>query len=126
VRRHGLRQWVVKRGALRGDGQRVSRHYYDLYRLLESDAGRNAPSDLDLAADCVSHARMFFNSTDLNLATAAPGTFTPSPGREMAADLRRDYTAMTGMIFGNVPPFGEILERIANFEIELNAKDETG
>ena len=44
----------------------------------------------------------------------------------MAADLRRDYTAMTGMIFGNVPPFSEILERIANFEIELNAKDETG
>jgi Nucleotidyl transferase AbiEii toxin, Type IV TA system len=27
---HGLRQWFEKRGVLRGDGQRVSRHYYDL------------------------------------------------------------------------------------------------
>ncbi len=123
---HGLRQWFEKRGALRGDGQRVSRHHYDLYRLLESDAGRNAASDLALAADCVGHARMFFNSTDLNLATAAPGTFTLSPNRDMAADLGRDYTAMSGMIFGNAPPFSEVLERIANFEIEVNAKDKTG
>ncbi|HEV3084925.1 MAG TPA: nucleotidyl transferase AbiEii/AbiGii toxin family protein, partial [Gemmataceae bacterium] len=39
---HGLRQWFERRGVLRGGGQRVSRHYYDLYRLLQSDAGRSA------------------------------------------------------------------------------------
>lgn len=118
---HGLRQWFEKRGVLRGGGQRISRHYYDLYRLLESDAGRNAARDLDLAIDCVRHARMFFNSPDLNLATAAPGSFTLSPNRDMAADLARDYTAMVGMIFGQAPPFGEILERVATFEADVNA-----
>jgi hypothetical protein len=111
---------------LRGGGQRVSRHYYDIYRLLESDAGRNAASDLDLAADCVRHARMFFNSPDLNLATAAPGYFTLSPNRDTAADLARDYAAMSGMIFGEAPPFGEILQRIANFEADVNATERTG
>jgi hypothetical protein len=123
---HGLWQWFAKRGVLRGDGQRVSRHYYDLYRLVASAAGRRAAADLALAADCVRHARMFFNSTDLNLATAAPGSFTLSPNREMAAALGRDYTAMAGMIFGEAPPFGEILERIAKLEAEVNAKRSTG
>jgi hypothetical protein len=119
---HGLRQWFEKRGVLRGDGQRVSRHYYDLYRLVESDAGRRAAADLELAADCVRHAQMFFNSTDLNLATAAAGSFTLSPNRDMAAALGRDYSAMAGMIFGKAPPFGEILESVARFEADVNAK----
>ena len=37
---HGSRQWFDARGALRGGGQRISRHYYDVYRLLDpiSDA----------------------------------------------------------------------------------------
>jgi len=39
---HGLRQWFERRGVLRGGGQRISRHYYDVYCLLDSDAGRNA------------------------------------------------------------------------------------
>ena len=34
---HGLRRWFEKRGALRQGGQRVTRHYYDLTRLAESD-----------------------------------------------------------------------------------------
>jgi hypothetical protein len=122
---HGLRQWFEKRGVLRGGGQRVSRHYYDIYRLLESEAGHSAASDLDLAADCVRHARMFFNSPDLNLATAAPGSFTLSPNRAMAADLARDYAAMSGMIFGEAPPLGEILQRVTDFEAEVNAAGRT-
>ncbi|KUM25217.1 hypothetical protein AU467_04380 [Mesorhizobium loti] len=119
---HGLRQWFDKRGMLRGGGQRVSRHYYDVYRLLQSDAGHNAAEDLNLARDCVRHARMFFNSPDLNLATAVPGSFTLSPSREMAAELARDYTAMKGMIFGDAPAFENILERVAKFEADANAR----
>jgi Nucleotidyl transferase AbiEii toxin, Type IV TA system len=123
---HGLRQWFEKRGVLRAGGQRVSRHYYDLYRLLESDAGRKAAIDFDLAADCARHARMFFNSPDLNLAAAAPGSFTLSPNRDMATDLARDYAAMIGMIFGNAPSFSEVLKRVADFEAEVNATRRIG
>ena len=123
---HGLRQWFEKRGVLRGGGQRVSRHYYDLYRLLDSDAGRRAAGDFNLAADCVRHARMFFNSPGLNLAVATPGSFTLSPNREMAVDLTRDYAAMSGMIFGEAPHFGEVLKRVADFEADVNATRRKG
>ena len=117
---HGLRQWFDARGALRGGGQRISRHYYDVYRLLDSEVGRAASSDLALGVDCVRHARMFFNSPDLNLATAAPGTFTLSPSRDMAAELARDYAAMAGMIFGAAPALDEVLGRVAELEARIN------
>ena len=42
---HGLRRWFDKRGELRGGGQRVSRHYYDLYRLAATPAGAAAIAD---------------------------------------------------------------------------------
>ena len=117
---HGLRQWFDARGALRGGGQRISRHYYDVYRLLESDIGRAASSDLALGVDCVRHARLFFNSPDLNLATAAPGTFTLSPNAPMATELARDYAAMAGMIFGKAPALEVVLGRIADLEARIN------
>jgi hypothetical protein len=119
---HGLRQWFERRRELKGGGQRVSRHHYDLYRLLDSTAGRKAAEDIDLGLDCVRHGRMFFNSPDLNLAAAEPGSFTISPTRDMAAALRRDYTAMSGMIFGIAPSFDAILKNIGDYERRLSAK----
>lgn len=48
---HGLRNWFDRRGELKQDGQRVSRHYYDLHCMLETDVGNNAVADLALGAD---------------------------------------------------------------------------
>ena len=117
---HGQRRWFERRGELRRQGQRVSRHYYDIYRLLHSDVGQRAAHDLNLAKDCARHARMFFNSSDLDLSTAHPGTFALSPLPEMDTQLRRDYTAMAGMIFGEVPKWESIVETIRQFEEQVN------
>ncbi len=117
---HGLRNWFDKRGALRGGGQRVSRHYYDVYQLLVSGTGDAALADLNLGRDCVRHARMFFNSPDLGLATAAVDTFDLLPARAMIADLKRDYAAMSGMIFGEIPDFEAVLDSVAALQKRLN------
>jgi hypothetical protein len=117
---HGLRRWWDHRGELRGGGQRVSRHYYDVYRLLASEIGRNAADDTEMAADCVRHARMFFNRPDLDLASAAPGSFALTPHDGMLADLRRDYAAMSGMVFGLIPPVDAVVATIAKLEQHLN------
>jgi len=118
---HGLRRWFEKRGELRGGGQRVSRHYYDLHRLLSEDVAVKALADADLGNDCVRHARMFFNSPDLGLATAEAGSFVLSPTEAMLEPLRRDYVAMTGMIFGDAPAFEAVMASIAELETGLNA-----
>jgi hypothetical protein len=85
---HGLRRWWDRRGELKGGGQRVSRHYYDVYRLLASKIGQNATGDMAMAEDCVRHARIFFNRPDLDLASATPGSFALTPHDGMIADLR--------------------------------------
>lgn len=117
---HGLRRWWDHRGELKGGGQRVSRHYYDVYRLLASETGRNATENVEMADDCVRHARMFFNRPDLDLASAIPGTFTLTPHDGMLADLRRDYEAMSGMVFGPIPAVDEVVAAIAELEQQLN------
>jgi hypothetical protein len=118
---HGLRRWFEMRGELRGGGQRVSRHYYDLHRLLGTDVAAKALADADLGRDCVRHARMFFNSPDLDLASAEPGSFVLRPTDAMLVPLRRDYVAMTGMIFGDAPAFDAVITSIAELETRLNA-----
>jgi hypothetical protein len=105
---HGLRRWWDRRGELKGGGQRVSRHYYDVYRLLASEIGRKATGDIEMADDCVRHARMFFNCADLDLASAVPGNFALTPHDGMLAiwnarhflyQLRSDKTGSRGTAY---------------------------
>lgn len=117
---HGLRRWFDKRGELRGGGQRVSRHYYDLHKLVATPVGAAAIADKPLGADCVAHARMFFNRPDFDLASAVPGTFALVPHNAMIEQLRIDFRAMQGMIFGDPPDFEDVLNSITELENVLN------
>lgn len=118
---HGLRRWYDIRGQLRGNGQRISRHYYDLYQLLQSETGRTAMANLALGLDCVAHARIFFNRPDFDLGSAHPPTFALCPDGDMIDNLRQDYRAMSAMIFGAPPPFDAIVEEISALEQTLNS-----
>jgi len=119
---HGLRRWFDKRGELRGGGQRISRHYYDLHQLAASPNGTAAIADTALGADCVAHARMFFNRPDFDLASAVLGSFALAPHDAMIEQLRADYRAMQGMIFGEPPNFEAVLDVISSLETRLNGR----
>jgi hypothetical protein len=118
---HGLRRWFERRGELRQAGQRISRHFYDLHCLFTSEVGRAAIADAALGADCVRHALMFFNRPDYDLASAETGSFAIAPSAAMIDALARDYANMTPMIFGDAPPFEDILTSMK--EIEQMAND---
>lgn len=117
---HGLRQWHDRRNELRHGGQRVSRHYYDVHRLMQASAAAEWQADHALAIDCAHHARLFFDSADLGLGTAMPGTFTLSPNPAMQEALARDYAAMAGMVFGDVPPLDAVLASVEQLEKVVN------
>uniref|UniRef100_A0A9E8CNP1 Nucleotidyl transferase AbiEii/AbiGii toxin family protein n=1 Tax=Bosea sp. NBC_00436 TaxID=2969620 RepID=A0A9E8CNP1_9HYPH len=117
---HGARRWFDVRGELRGGGQRISRHYYDLHQLAAAPVGAAAIADAALGADCVAHARMFFNRPDFDLASAVRGSFALAPHDAMIEQLRVDYRAMQGMIFGAPPRFDAVLESIRSLETRLN------
>lgn len=117
---HGLRQWHDRRGELRYGGQRVSRHYYDVHQLMQAPSAAEWQADYKLAIDCAHHARLFFGSPDLGLESAIPGTFTLVPNTTMRNALRKDYDAMAGMIFGDIPPFDAVLHSAEHFEQIVN------
>lgn len=76
--------------------------------------------DHALALDCARHALRFFNSPDLDLLHARPGSFAITPTPEMVDALKRDYQAMETMIFGGVPDFGEVLNVTKQLELIIN------
>ena len=55
---------------------------------MESEQGRLAIADGVLGADCVAHARMFFNREDYDLASAEAPTFALAPHDGMVDALR--------------------------------------
>jgi hypothetical protein len=120
---HGLRQWYERRGELKQGGQRVSRHYHDVFRLMQSEQAKTWLADRALGADCVLHASLFFGSPDLGLDSAQPGSFTLQPTAAMREALGADYRAMVGMVFGAPPPLDEVLAGVAEVERIVNAPD---
>jgi hypothetical protein len=117
---HGLRQWHDRRGELRHGGQRVSRHYYDVHQLMQATASPEWQADQALAIDCAHHARLFFGSADLGLNAAERGTFTLMLSPAMCEALAKDYAAMAGMVFGEVPQLDEVLANLERFEQIVN------
>jgi hypothetical protein len=117
---HGLRRWFEEKGELKGEGQRVSRHYYDLHQLLNSTVADDALNDQALGRDCVGHARMFFNRAAYDLNSAKSGSFALLPHDRMINALRGDYERMSGMIFGEVPDFDQVMESISALEKRVN------
>lgn len=117
---HGMTYYFEAKGVLRGNG-RMSRHYYDVHRLMQTDIGKRACVDDDLIEDCLRHACMFFYRGNTGLDAAKRGAFRLRPTLPMLDSLRRDYEAMAGMIFGDVPSFEAVLESVATAEERLNA-----
>ena len=117
---HGLRQWYERKHELRHGGQRVSRHLFDIYSLLGADEAEHWIADRAMATDCARHASMFFGSPHYGLESAAAGSFTLTPTGAMRDELARDYAAMAGMIFGQVPTLEMVLERVTGLEERLN------
>jgi hypothetical protein len=116
---HGMTYYFEARGTLRGDG-RMSRHYYDVHRLMATSTGEKACADDSLIEDCVRHAKMFFYRGNTGLDVAKRGSFRLRPTKEMLESLKQDYSAMATMIFGAVPTFEDLLASVARAEERMN------
>ena len=102
---HGRRSWFDRRGELRQDSQRISRHYYDLHSFLGTEVGNRALADLALGSDCIERARIFFNRPDYNLVSAVAGSFSLLAIGNMISRLSQDYDNTQAIIFGEAPEF---------------------
>lgn len=104
---------------LRAD-ERVSRHYYDLYKLLKAKVVDTKTEQLSLARNCQRHSSLFYPTPGVDISKALPGTFDIIPDPNLRTWLERDYDQMAVMIFGSVPKFGDILTELEKFQKRVN------
>jgi Nucleotidyl transferase AbiEii toxin, Type IV TA system len=100
--------------------ERLARHYYDLARLAKLPIGEKALNQLDLLERVIAHKSFFFAQSWAHYDTARPGTFRLLPEASRMHALRRDYEAMSPMIFGEVPAWSDIASVLLSLEERIN------
>lgn len=101
--------------------ERHARHYYDLAQLAGHPLGASALERFDLLERVIAHKSFFFASSWAHYETARPGTFRLLPDNIARLEgLRRDYEEMKSMIYGNVPPWDQIMGTLLNLEHRIN------
>ena len=108
-------------------GDRLSRHWYDLVRLDDTDHGVRALADHHLALDVARHKAVFFRENDadhqvIDYTAAVSGDLQLVPEEPALGVLADDYARMVdgGMLFDDAEAFGTIMERCADIQARAN------
>ena len=99
---------------------RYSRHYYDVFQMLDTEYESNALANLELLNDVVSFKKQFYHRGWANYDSAKPGTMKLIPGNSRIVTLKKDYEEMRVMIFGDYPEFDLIISKLESFQNKLN------
>ncbi len=100
---------------------RQSRHYYDLFRLIQSKHKAEALSQPELLKRVAEHKRIYFRAAWAKYDEAVPGTLRLVPNAEVENEMRRDYNLMKEMFFADPPEWDEIMAAVRALEAEVNA-----
>ena len=93
--------------------QRMSRHLYDLEKLMDTEFGIAALTDRELYNLIVQHRAKYTAIRGLDYKKHAPGIVNFIPPDEVLAQWDRDYALMqASMIYGPSPSFKTLIERM--------------
>ena len=117
---HGLYCGYRDENRLPADRHRVSRHYYDAAMMTATETGKSALSDMALLHAVREHNLIAFRQAWKRFEEAVPGSLRLIPQSPLQTAIKRDYEAMQGMILGDVPDFGWIVEQLQYAESSIN------
>jgi len=101
---------------------RHSRHAYDLARMIRSPIRESALSQLELLRQVADFKATFYAQSWARYDLARePATLRICPDGRVLADLARDYLSMREMIYGEVPPFDEVVADLSGLEAAIRA-----
>lgn len=101
---------------------RMSRHYYDVYRMAKLGVLDRALQDPGLLDQVAAFKAKFYPQKWAHYELAKLGTLCLVPPAYNLKSLQRDYAAMAGMIYGERPEFDELMAGIMKAERKLNSK----
>ena len=100
---------------------RMSRHYYDLYQIVQVPEYYDVLKQKDFIQDIIEHRKSYSRLRHFNYDTLQVGHISLIPSREIIIDLQADYEQMSKeMINGDAPPFTEILQVVAEIQNRFN------
>ena len=101
--------------------KRYARHLYDVYCMGHSYVKERAFERKSLLERDVIFKKKFYYSKGAGYETATLDSVTLIPNDRILSELRKDYKAMENMIYGEIPPFDDIIEYLSSLQEEIHA-----
>ena len=90
-----------------------SRHFYDIYRIAQTEYADKAIADSGLYKSIVAHRERFTKLGGVDYTSHFPPTLNPMPPADLLPEWARDYAELQGqMVAGDVPTFDEVLHEL--------------
>jgi len=99
---------------------RMSRHLYDIARMLDTQIAERALNNTDLYKSIIAHRRMFIAMKDFDYETLNPVTINIIPPEFVITNWEDDYNKMQTMIYGEYIPFNRLIDRIKELNEKIN------
>jgi hypothetical protein len=104
--------------------ERVSRHLYDLERMMDGEAGRRAIEDHYLYLSLIEHRRNYLKMSWVDYDTLANDKVAFIPPDQFLESFKKDYEAMQEfMIYNDSLPFSELMERLIVLHRRIKNKE---
>lgn len=93
--------------------QRMSRHMYDICKMMETPIAEKALSDEVLYRNVIAHRRTFIGLRGFDYDTLFPQTLCILPPAEISSAWREDYKKMqASMIYGASPDYEQLIVKL--------------
>ena len=104
--------------------ERMSRHLYDLVRIMETPIAEQALQNKELYNSVVEHRRIFIGLKGFNYSTLAPKSINMVPPENIIDLWKADYETMQRtMIYGDSLPFNDLLNKLKQLNKRINNID---
>ncbi len=98
---------------------RMTRHIYDLERMMDTDVAKEALKDIELYRAVIEHRKKFIGLKGFDYSGLLPQNISFIPPENIMENWRADYNSMCeSMIYGDSLPFDALITRIK----ELNQR----
>lgn len=94
--------------------ERLTRHLYDIEKMMDKDFAKSAMNNKYLYSDIVEHRSKFTSWSGFDYQSHHPSTISFVPPESLNEELKNDYKKMQeGFIYGNTLSYEELIERIS-------------
>jgi predicted nucleotidyltransferase component of viral defense system len=100
--------------------KRKSRHFYDIYRIAQTDFAQKAVADKELYKSIVEHREKFSKLGGVDYKLHFPPNLNPIPPVNLLPEWEKDYTEMQQMIVNDTPTFKDLMAKVQEVTDKIN------